>query len=166
MGNAPAPPSLEDAYRRYFPAIREKCRRMLGDAEEAQDVAQETFVRLWRSGPTAVDGPQVLGWAYRTSTRLAIDRLRRRALQTHEATTALQPEAPSSVDAVLDARSQLESMATRLPQDDLELLILERIDGLSQPETARLLGTSERTIRRRAARAHARLERLQAELRT
>src|SRR5207302_10717908 len=40
---------VEAAYRRYFVLIREKCRRMLADFAEADDVAQETFVRLWRA---------------------------------------------------------------------------------------------------------------------
>jgi len=39
--------SIEHTYRRYFALIRGKCTRVLGDTSEAEDVAQETFTRLW-----------------------------------------------------------------------------------------------------------------------
>src|SRR2546423_906525 len=69
---------VEATYRRYFALIREKCRRMLGDFAEADDVAQETFVRLWRTNLRAGDRRSVLAWIYKTRTPPAIDRLRGR----------------------------------------------------------------------------------------
>ncbi len=157
------PISLDAAYRRYFPAIREKCRRMLSDADEAQDVAQETFVRLWSSGQVTLAPEQVLLWAYRTSTHLAIDRLRRRALQTK---WGHQPSAEAAMEtqaAVIDARTVLRGLATRLPARDLELLMLERVDGLTQSEVAEVVGTSHRTVRRWFSRAYRRLQLLKVE---
>jgi RNA polymerase sigma-70 factor (ECF subfamily) len=71
-------PALDRFFQDYFPLIQGKCARMLGDSDEAMDVAQETFVRLW-SSPLVYDTPVArLAWIYRTSTRLAIDYLRRR----------------------------------------------------------------------------------------
>src|SRR5438477_9501783 len=69
---------VDAVYRRYFPSIREKCKRMLGDSEESRDVAQETFARLWAAQLPLREPNQVVAWIYRTSTRLAIDRLRAR----------------------------------------------------------------------------------------
>jgi len=48
MGS-PTEDQVKEAYRRYFPIIVRKSGRMLRDASEAQDLAQETFLRLWRS---------------------------------------------------------------------------------------------------------------------
>jgi DNA-directed RNA polymerase specialized sigma24 family protein len=53
---------LELAYRRCFPVIREKCRRMLGDAGAADDVAQETFMKLWKSRFVDADPRTLAAW--------------------------------------------------------------------------------------------------------
>jgi DNA-directed RNA polymerase specialized sigma24 family protein len=46
-----SPSDLATAYQRYHGAILAKCRRILGDAAEAEDIAQKTFVRMWKEGP-------------------------------------------------------------------------------------------------------------------
>src|SRR5262245_3327044 len=69
------------AYVRFLPSVRAKCRRLLGSSEEGEEVAHEAFVRLWQSGPAYTgeeDVRTVMSWLYRTSTRLALDVLRRR----------------------------------------------------------------------------------------
>ncbi len=65
---------LDAAYRRFFPLLRGKCRRLLRTDAEAEEVAQEAFLRLVQSqllerGGFA-DFKQVTLWLYRTSTRL------------------------------------------------------------------------------------------------
>ncbi len=134
---------------------------MLSDAEEAQDVAQETFIRLWKSGQAGSDPDTLLAWAYRTSTNLAIDRLRQRGLRARNAPEA-QPQ--PSQEAQLSAQQQLQQVADRLPQQDLQLLVLERVDGLTQAEVAGVLGTSHRTVRRLFGRAYERLARAKRDL--
>src|SRR5207245_1557090 len=67
--------SIEAFFAANYPVIRSKCARMLGDGDEAADVAQETFLRLWQSGAADADLPQRMSWIYKTSTRLAIDQL-------------------------------------------------------------------------------------------
>ena len=136
---------------------------MLSDADEAQDVAQDTFVRLWSSGQVTLAPEQVFLWAYRTSTHLAIDRLRRRALQTQWASEACVDSTVASQASVLDARTVLSRLASRLPERDLELLMLERVDGLTQSEVAQVVGTSHRTVRRWFNRAYRRLQVLKVE---
>lgn len=71
---------VESTYQRYYPVIWAKCRRMLRDPAEAQDLAQETFARLWASRDSLHDSEAALGWVYRTATRLAVDRLRHHAV--------------------------------------------------------------------------------------
>lgn len=146
--------SVAHSYRRYFAAIRAKCRRMLGDPSEAEDVAQETFIRLWgQRGAIADDTRSVTAWIYRTATRLAIDRLRAR-----RAPAALPEEVDTnSPDVVLGARRLLAELARELPAGELEVAILSRIDGLGQREIAEVTGQSERSVRRLLARLDARL---------
>jgi RNA polymerase sigma-70 factor, ECF subfamily len=150
--------SVEALYRRYFSVIREKCRRMLSDRQEAEDVAQETFTRLWLRGPADQLPEAALPWIYATSTRLAVDRLRRRR-RARRADLG-QPDAHVAVDApdqVIATRQVLERLARTLSEKELALAILLRLDGLTQPDAARALGTSERTIRRLVTRLDARI---------
>jgi RNA polymerase sigma-70 factor (ECF subfamily) len=147
-------------YQRWFPVVRRKCARMLGDPAEAQDVAQETFERLWRQrAQVGTDPGQVVAWLYTTSTRLAVDRLRRR--RPESPAEELSAGGSTQPERVVAARSHLARVAAHLDEAELELLILWRIDGLSQPELATLTGTSERTVRRRLGVVQARLRDLE-----
>lgn len=107
-------------------------------------------MRLWQSGP-ALDGHaeprQLLAWLYLTSTRLCLDTLRRsRALVPFA--DALVVSCAVSPDAALSARSTIAALCHRATPEQLEAALLARVDGLSHPEVALVLGVSERTVRR------------------
>ena len=137
--------TIEETYRRFFPIIREKCARMLGDCDEAQDVAQETFVRLWRTALTDEDPRRLTAWIYRTATHLAVDHLRRRRFVGE-----MPPDrgGAAGLDERIVARTQLERIARDVPAQELEIAVLHRIDGLGQEEIAEVVGVSDRTVRR------------------
>jgi RNA polymerase sigma-70 factor (ECF subfamily) len=128
---------------------------LLGNSGAAEDLAQEAFLRLWRSGPQFAgpeDAARVVAWLYRTSLRLAIDMARdsRRAplLDVDD------PPATCGVDneKALEARSALSRLASVLPRDEIEAAALCRIDGLTHIEAAEAMGISERSLRRLLAR--------------
>jgi RNA polymerase sigma-70 factor (ECF subfamily) len=138
------------AYTRFWGPIRAKCQRLLGATAAADDAAQEAFLRLWQSGP-ALDGRteprQVLAWLYLTSTRLCLDALRRtRPLVPLASTPPLT--CAVSTHEVVAARSSIAALCQRASPEQLEAALLARVDGLSQPEVALVLGVSERTVRR------------------
>ena len=159
--------ALKTAYRTWFPMLRENCRRLLRSSGDAEDVAQETFIRLWQSGPVEGDARDVTAWIYRISTRLAIDKLRagRRhgersaERQTAEDLASLTPDA----DDALASRQRLERLAAALPADEMEMALLSRVDGLTQHEIAEVTQVSDRTVRRALARLDARVARLRKE---
>ena len=66
--------ALNEAYVRLFPILVSKCARMLADPEEARDVAQETFARIWGERVNLRDTRAVTAWVYRTSTNLLRER--------------------------------------------------------------------------------------------
>jgi RNA polymerase sigma-70 factor (ECF subfamily) len=156
------PATVEAVYQRFFPAIREKCRSMLRDADDAQDIAQETFIRLWRARLDLDDPRRVAAWVYRTATHLAVDRLRRNARGAE--VRGVEADAAVSSDARVETRQLLERLAATIPADELELAFLDRIDGLTQPESAQVLGISERTVRRMLARLDERIAALKSEV--
>lgn len=147
------------AYRRFLPALRAKCRRILGHSQEAEDVANETFLRLWQlqtEGGAARHGSELdpratMAWLYATCTNLAIDMLRRRRLGQRA------PEGVPTASALpccitpfelAAARQAIHRLARNIPTDQLAVAILCRVDGLPQAEAAEVLGISERTVRR------------------
>lgn len=155
--NVASEPDLQLAYRRYFPLIREKCRRILPDPEEAQDVAQETFIRLWSTRLQDQDPRRMTAWIYRTATRLAIDRMRRRRARPEVVVDELEHGDGGGWERHAELRSELNAWAHALPQDELEVALLSRLDRLTHPEIADVMGCSERTVRRLLTRFDARV---------
>jgi RNA polymerase sigma-70 factor, ECF subfamily len=144
------PPDFPAAYTRFWGPIRAKCRRLLGATAAADDVAQEAFLRLWQSGPPLdgrTDGRQVLAWLYVTSTRLSLDVLRRTRARLALAATPPMTCAASPHEVVA-ARSAIAALCHHASPEQLEAALLARVDGLSQPEVALVLGISERSVRR------------------
>ncbi len=142
--------TIDAVYRRFFPLLRGKCRRMLRTNAEAEEVAQDAFVRLlqWSKGQARSfeDPRQVTAWLYRASTRLAIDRLRTRRVSEE----ASEPDTRSipSAEGTLLARKTLERLARMVDDDVLQAAVLCRVDGLSHDEASVVLDCSERTVRR------------------
>jgi len=146
-----------DAYLRYLPPVRAKCRRLLGSTAEAEEVAQEAFLRLWQSArPGSELQPRseartVMAWLYRTCTHLAIDALRRRRRSlTDQDSGDAQDRFPCAVtlEQSVAAKDIIRALHARVPGEELTAAILCRVDGLSHTETAEILEVSERTVRR------------------
>lgn len=71
--------AAEALVRRHLPRMVGLARRMLGDASEAEDVAQEVFLRVWREAPRWRPGAAKFEtWMHRVALNLCYDRLRRR----------------------------------------------------------------------------------------
>jgi RNA polymerase sigma-70 factor (ECF subfamily) len=156
---------VEVTYRRYFPLIREKCRRMLDDGAEADDVAQETFVRFWQSSKNGGDTRSATAFIYKTCTRLAIDLIREKKSRPRKDSEllALAATAPGADDA-LSVRRQLQELADQLPAGELEVALLSRLDRLTHGEIAAVLGVSDRTVRRGLARFDERVAALRKDI--
>jgi RNA polymerase sigma-70 factor (ECF subfamily) len=143
---------LEQFFQQHFPIVRAKCRRMLGDSEEATDIAQEAFLRLWRS-PAAGEGPAVRAkFMYVTATRLVIDYLRRRRLGVEvgwsDAVAARPGSGGAGAEGVAAARQALARLAAELDARSLEAVVYSRYDRMSHDEVASVMGLSSRQVRR------------------
>ena len=150
---------MEEAYRRYFPMIVQKSRRILRDASEAQDLAQETFLRLWKGRLDLRDAVATTAWLYKTCTRLALDRLRSPARPTDGSDAladAIACPRPTAED-VSHHRRLLGELLDALPPAEAEAAVLARVDGLNQQEIGEVLGISERSVRRLLSRVDARI---------
>ena len=97
--------AAEELARRLLPGAYGQAMRMLSDAAEAEDVAQDAMMRLWRQAPLWRDGEaQVSTWLYRVVSNLCIDRLRRRKRNIALDAVAEPLDDTPSVEATLTIR--------------------------------------------------------------
>jgi RNA polymerase sigma factor (sigma-70 family) len=122
--------------------------RITGDLDEARDVVQEAFVRLWTAGPEQVDGrlPQ---WLYKVCRNESLSRKRRSRRMTtlNEAEPrASKDPPPSDAAARSDEREALLNAVAALPPEQQEAVRLRFQDGLTYRQIAEITGTSHATV--------------------
>lgn len=144
----------------------------LHDREEARDVAQEAFIRIYRS----LDGFQVGGnfaaWALRITRNCAIDRLRHLKArpplddaQADEQLLVSEIHSAPDVDAMVNERQRLLYRALELMSAvNREMILLKDIQGLQQREISELLSVPLGTVKTRSSRARVELARRILEL--
>src|SRR4051794_6723608 len=81
---------IADLYRRHAPALHRRCASIVGNADEARDLVQETFARYISARASWTDRAAPFTVLYRIATNASIDRLRRRKTATED---ELDPEA-------------------------------------------------------------------------
>lgn len=145
--------------RRITPHVLAYAYRMLsGDRAEAEDVAQETMLRLWRVAPDWRQGEaKVVTWAYRVATNLCTDRLRslrRRGRTPLEDAPEVADPAIGPVDRMVvdDRTSALQAAMAQLPDRQRQAVILRHIEGLSNPEIARVMDLGVEAVESLTAR--------------
>lgn len=127
---------------RLTPMALRVARRMLGDWAEAEDVAQEAMMRLWKIAREWRQGEaKVSTWLYRVVTNLATDRLRkRRGIGLDEAPEVEDGQPPVEERMMDEDRAEaLQSALNQLPDRQRQAVILRHIEGLSNPEIAEVM---------------------------
>ena len=157
------PGSREALYHRYKRRVFALALRIVG-AMDAEEVAQEAFIRIFRGLPK-FRGEAALGtWIYRLAVNAALShRTRRPAPGTEPAD--LEPEAPQAApptagDAVLRAR--LERALWRLPVGYRTVIVLHDVEGLEHEEVAGILGCHVGTSKSQLHKARTRLREILA----
>ncbi|MBV1865947.1 MAG: RNA polymerase sigma factor [Rhodobacteraceae bacterium] len=136
------------AYR-HTPRVLALAMRLLRDRAEAEDVAQEALMRLWKQAPNWRQGEaKVSTWLYRVVHNLCIDRLRRRPVDDLENLPEPQDESPS-VEGVMiasDRAAALHTALEQLPERQQKALQLRHLQEMSNPEVAEVMETSVEAV--------------------
>jgi len=136
---------LVELYRTYGGVIYARCRRLLDDAQAAEDATQETFLRVQRHIGRAPDNAEVLRWIYRIATNHCLNELRNRKHRVPLADVDLRAPCDSPADRLADRQTARE-VILQVPEKLAIVAWLYHVDGLEQAEIASLLGMSRRTV--------------------
>lgn len=143
---------------RFAPRVLGYATRLLGDRAEAEDVAQEAMVRLWKVAAEWRSGEaQVSTWLYRVTANLVTDRLRARmrrpAAPLDEAPEVadLAPGAEAALIAA-DRMAALDAALASLPDRQRQAVVLRHLEGLANPEIAEVLGIGVEAVESLTAR--------------
>jgi RNA polymerase sigma-70 factor (ECF subfamily) len=132
--------------------------RLLGDRAEAEDVAQEAMLRMWRvAGDWRAGEAQLSSWLYRVTVNLCTDRQRKAQRRRTEALEeGAEPADPAQgVVAGLLQRERadaLQAALADLPERQRQAVVLRHIEGLSNPEIAAILEVGVEAVESLTAR--------------
>ena len=155
--------AFEATFLEHWPRIYGVLMRLVGDHAEAEDLALETFLRLYRTPPAG--GDNLGGWLYRVATNLGLNAIRtwkrRERYELEAGVWDLQENAepdPAESQARNEDRRRVRRILGEMTPRQSQLLIL-RHSGLAYKEIADALGVSANSIGTLLARAEAEFER-------
>ncbi len=140
---------------RLTPRVLGYATRLLRDRAEAEDVAQEAMMRLWKIAPDWRQGEaKITTWLYRVVSNLCTDRLRKKRGVALDAIEEPADDAPSVEAVMIDRARQLalyEALAT-LPERQRQAVQLRHIEGVSNPDIAQIMALSVEAVESLTAR--------------
>jgi RNA polymerase sigma-70 factor (ECF subfamily) len=158
--------AFDRLFEDFSPAIFNYVLRMVGDADRAADITQDTFIKAYRKLDTLTDETSTRSWLYRIATNTAIDEMRRRRwvrpMRPDEGAhhdrpdTGPGPEA-MVMNATLDDRIQRSLM--RLRPNHRQCLILSDVEDMSAQQIGEVMGLSYGAVRTLLCRARGEMRR-------
>jgi RNA polymerase sigma-70 factor (ECF subfamily) len=163
------PRALAELYRRHAPALLAYLERMLRERAEAEDVLQETYLRVFQGRGQYAGRGRFRSWLFTVATRIAYDR--RRAQRRHaelspavlDAARRTPVEAPEHAVDHRDLLEVVESALAGLPPAYAQAFFLRVREDRSYSEMAAICGEPEGTLRSRVHHAMKRVQRIVGE---
>jgi RNA polymerase sigma-70 factor, ECF subfamily len=146
--------AVERAVREHAQLAFRIAYAVLRNHHDAEDAVQETFLRVWRYSSKLKEIDDVKAWVTRIAWRVAIDR--RKASREVAIPEGFEvPEVRRVEETVISHQmlALLDRAMSRLPRKEREALLLASVEGMSMAEAAKVLRTSEASVRARVFRA-------------
>jgi RNA polymerase sigma-70 factor, ECF subfamily len=152
------PSAFEAIVRKYQDRIYNLCRYMLQDPENAQDAAQDAFLKAYRALKDFRPGASLYTWIYRIAVTTCLDyrRKSRREMSRSEPLTEDLPSVeplPEQLFASAEIPHSIQLALQKLPEKLKAAIVLREIEELSYEEIAEVLHTSPGTVKSRISRA-------------
>ncbi len=143
---------------RYERLVLRLALRLLGDPADAEDAAQEVYVRLHRHLGRFDSSREFQPWLYRVTVNVCRDQARRRPRLTEplDALAAADPAPDEQADAA-ERRRILAAGIETLTVRERSAVVLRDIEGLTTAEVARILGSTQATVRSHLSNARLKL---------
>jgi len=143
---------FERLFLEHWSSVYHVLHRLVGDPAEAEDLALEAFLRLYRQTEKQTDSINAGGWLYRVATRLGLHSIRSRKRREHYELTAgryaleeVEQSSPAEILAQEEERQQVRLVLSRMTEKQSQILIL-RHSGLSYKEIAEVLNLAPASI--------------------
>jgi RNA polymerase sigma-70 factor (ECF subfamily) len=154
--------AYEELYRRHGTRLYNLAYRMLGQAADAEDLLQETFLQVFRRIDTFKGDAAFGTWVYRMAMNLCLDRLRSKAGKSARQTSSLEDvrewrlAGRGSLDGSIK-RLDLERAIAKLPDACRAAFLLHDVEGFEHQEVGRMLGVSDGTSKSQVHKARMRI---------
>ena len=151
------PDAFEGVYRAHVGRIHALCLRMSGDAQQAESLTQDVFVRAWEKLSSFRGDSQFSTWLHRLAVNVVLqDRRSRGRRQAREKTVEnLEHYATAARQAMPGTKVDLERAIAGLPAGAKEVLVLRDVQGFKYREIAELTGVTLGTVKAQIHRARA-----------
>ncbi len=162
--------AFEDLVRSHEKTVYNLALRMTGDPQDAEDMAQEAFLKAYRSLGEFRGESKFSVWLYRIVSNVCLDHLRRQSRRPTVSLTAEDeegeqtqwdvPDESLSPERLLEQKLMREAVQkglNALPEEQRQILLLREIRGLSYEEIGRILDLEPGTVKSRIFRARKRL---------
>jgi RNA polymerase sigma factor (sigma-70 family) len=143
---------FERLFLEHWASVYHVLQRLVGDPAEAEDLALEAFLRLYRQTGKQTDGINVGGWLYRVATRLGLHSIRGWKRREHYELTAgryaleeSEELSPAEILIQQEERGQVRLVLSRMTERQSQILIL-RHSGLSYKEIAEAMDLTPASI--------------------
>jgi len=136
---------------RLTPKVLAHASRLLGNRAEAEEIAQEAMLRLWRQAPHWRAGEaRITTWLYRVVANLCIDRQRRARGGAVTLDAVAEPADPArDVPARMQDRARAQALHAALeglPARQRQAVVLRHIEGCANPEIAEIMETTVEAV--------------------
>jgi RNA polymerase sigma-70 factor, ECF subfamily len=149
--------AFDELMRRYKRPVVNFIYRMLGDASEADDVAQEVFVRVYQHIGEFTPRAKFSTWLFALAHNAALDRSRWRKRHPTESLDSV-PEAATATSVadqthINEVGKHIATAVAALPEDQRTAIVLAEYQGMSYAEIAAIMRCSEKSVESRLYRA-------------
>jgi RNA polymerase sigma-70 factor (ECF subfamily) len=146
---------FEALYREHHQRVYAIALRFARDADRAEEIVQDAFVRVWRSLPSFNGNSRLSTWVHSVAVNAALDAVRTRSRQEARIERGVDPDRYTAEvrRAMPEADLDLERAIASLPDGAREIVILHYIEGYRCAEIAERLGIVEGTVKSQLHRA-------------
>lgn len=142
-------------FDQYYKAIKNFLYFKVGDSNVAEDIAQDTFVKLWEN-KNKIDIKTVKSYLYTIAGNLAINMLKREQLKykfVNQLSHTRNDQTPEYLMEMEEYNQKLQAVLASIPDGAREVFLMNRIEGLKYKEISERLGIGVKAVEKRMSKA-------------